>query len=1384
MADTTKSPGGRRLLRKSALQASPFGATHRSFNLNNNNKPPASLSPTPQQQQQQQEQAQTLLQSQGQQLPQEQQQQQQTEGQLNNINSFDISAITTDGIGNGSSSSSFSSSSLQLPPSATESSEQDLSPSRKSARLSALPRMNFAESSNRSPGGSNSPPNSQSSSQHQSEQQQPPRTPTRARLIAPSTPKKVILKTGTWGHVIGLRKQDESEYYRYPIDKSYVSFGRGDTNDIRVQIEGVSDLHCKLIRRVDGEVWLKDTSDNGTFLNDLLLQNTARPIQHADIMTIAGRKFRFDIVESTTSGPSQPPGTPGTQIRTINASIDKDILSLANVASPKPDPNRILSTTPKRNSARSAAALESSLGLFTPNRAAKLSSLLVSPKPVPLPAFLTQPMKPITPLKSTTPRKTYVMVDEPSILNPRPEMEDPFEDYSSKSMRTPTRDKRKASEESSPLSGRTPKKVSFGPALSPEIFDKTNPPSTPVKRGQQQDPDTPRRHGVSTPTLLSRLSAVGSSSKPILTPSKLRTGVVYNIAKPAPLNLSAFAGMDENDSPQPAKTPEKLLRQEPLREFQDDEIATVDDNTLKEEVMDKESDERAVSMSPDDGWKKLTAISQSHDVEKDNDSIVLESLTSILSSELGPDDADDQDESAPSTPTRPTPTRPLQARISSPPVSTPTRTRHLPLGTFAQHAMGRNSSPLGSDDESLLHPQGQPDSPSPSAELDDPTSTEENNPFIVRLVDDNLEHETEERYASPPENDNMEPSVHTPIHFRRPAEDIYHHDHVSTPESTPRKDLQELADHTIHDLSGSPQPWIGYEDMDYAPSTPTRVNNVNNRHQLIQASDQAQVTQTEQDTESNDVPTNAPEELESAGDSLMRTPSPEPNTRHLSVFSTVGVPSRRLSAPASSTSMEQSQSPIFAGLRAVFRTPQKVAEFGYASFAGIRNYVRTPTKTEDVKESDGTESHRPAEAREELVSNLEVQTPEDEEKEELLWEQTGDQTAGLARTTTPTTPMKPIGSHQDALAILVGGEDPLSPKSREFSFVSSSKDSPLVSRGRRSDNFPQRRAMAVRSQSHSDVNRHSDSSSDVDKSTNRIARRRTISLTEFKHVASRVFSFGGSGRQQASQATTASDSSSDKENEPQSIDQQHQGTEISKEDAEQAELLRLLGEGGSEDMDYSEDIGVVEQEDLSGLEELQAQDDTGDQAAALYGGADDEAVYVDESKMGITPSSSRRSSGVSTPSSRRRWSLKHRLGSSSPAFRHYEQQDDGEDEDENDDDMVMMISPKRVRVHPYRNIHQSKYAPHNKRKLADGEIEPVSMKEKVARDLELAKLRKQVVTDKPKKTIKKKPMSTKAKIRREKTLERGLMNAEKDEKRIDKHHVKVTLKKRGKQMWE
>lgn len=958
---------------------------------------------------------------------------------------------------------------------------------------------------------------------------------------------------------------------------------------------------------------------------------------------------------------------------------------------------------------RSAAALESSLGLFTPNRAARLSSLLVSPNPVPLPAFLTQPMKPLKPLKSATPKNNYVMLDEPSILNP--EEESPFDCSAGDEMRTPTKDKRKATEDISPTTGRTPKKVSFGPALSPEIFDKSNPPSTPVKRGQQQDPDTPRRHGVSTPSLLSRLHAVGSASKPILTPSRLRTGVLYNVQKPAPLNLLDLADMDEDDSPQPAKTPEKFLPEEPLQSLQDIQTPALEETLEEAEAImeetnaeDKELGQHAESgegtvdsSSPDDGrWRKFIAIQSPN-----ADSEALDRLTALMSSDPDLDDTEELDQSPPTTPTRPP-----RERLASQPAPTPTPTRPRPL----LHAMRPNASPLASDDESLFYQNEQPESPSPSIGSNDPTAFDDSNPFMVRLVDENQEPEPEapspSRDISSVKNTSEHP-VYTPIR-RRSAEDIHVSRSAGTPGSASRLALLQLSAQKIRglpDLLQSPSTLSGAE-ADFAPSTPTRAK-VNlfpfglalqddtpefegdqvaefeqpmsgEHEQVMEMPIMTEIGESNEAVTTDDAVNN--KDLDATNERVMRTPSPEPSTRHLSIFSARSVPNRRLSAPAG-TLMDRSQSPIFSGLRSVFRTPQKVVEFGFASFAGFRNFVRTPTKEPESEASSSRatiETAAPIETREDLVADLEVQTSiEDGVSATAVPEQTeavqdGQESGGTSPITTP----KKQTSHQDALDLLMGGQGP-SPKSKEFTFLAT-QDSLLPSsrslehikaRGRRSDIFPQRKAMAIRSQSHSDENRQS--GNDMEKGAGVNNRRRTISLMEFKQVASKVLGFTG---RQASDATATSDSS-DKENEP-----VHPGMgQQSREDAEQAELLRLLGEGGAEAME--DDDQILEQMEPFGQGQDVADsedDDSGDQA--VYGMPDD-AVYVDESKFNaLSTPSSRRTSGAGTPSSKRRLSAKHRLGSSSPAFRRYEQQD--EDEDENEDDVVDMISPKRARVRP------------------------------------------------------------------------------------------------------
>ncbi|KAG0307417.1 hypothetical protein BGZ98_000311 [Dissophora globulifera] len=207
MSDTPK----RRLLRKSALQASPFGALVKPFH--NNSAPTTQAATTPGKH--------TLDTAPAVPLP----------------NPF-------------LSTSSFDATSTNAP-----TSPQEGSPARKSARLSAI----HSQSSSNSDSNNNSRNNSS------------PNRTTPRKIAPPSTPRsKTILKTGVWGHIAGLKKVDESVYSRYPIDKSYCSFGRSESNDVRVQIEGVSDLHCKLIRRDDGEASLGTLAAVARGINSLI----------------------------------------------------------------------------------------------------------------------------------------------------------------------------------------------------------------------------------------------------------------------------------------------------------------------------------------------------------------------------------------------------------------------------------------------------------------------------------------------------------------------------------------------------------------------------------------------------------------------------------------------------------------------------------------------------------------------------------------------------------------------------------------------------------------------------------------------------------------------------------------------------------------------------------------------------------------------------------------------------------------------------------------------------------------------------------------------------------------------------------------------------------
>ncbi|KAF9906791.1 antigen identified by monoclonal antibody Ki-67 [Linnemannia zychae] len=1150
----------------------------------------------------------------------------------------------------------------------------------------------------------------------------------------PTTPRsKSHVKIGIWGHIVGLKKQDLSEYCRFPIDKSYCSFGRIGSNDVPVPFESVSDMHCKLIRREDGEVWLKDTSSIGTLLNNVLVHDTARPIEHNDIMTIAGRSFRFESVMPTPRQPLQATDgntTPKRQFKTIQMSIEGDLAALAEA--PSPTAGRT-STTPKRNPSRSTAALESSLGVFTPKSAAKLSSLLVSPKPIPLPAFLKSPRKPIASIDnnknsitwtdSAVPNTHYDQLeqdDNPGYHTPTKKTRRSTED--NPGYHTPIREKRKSVEDPFNELGRTPKKVSFGPDLNPEIFSKDNPPNTPIKRGDHQ-PTT-----ASTPSsFLSKLAAAGGTPKSILTPSRAggRTNVIQGLEKPTPLKLMLF-------SPKTSKlssTPKKQV------------IVAQDTASPASGVSTAEQDDNASDNSADGGDDNIRKEPESSSITNP----FLES-TSTFSKELRDDDGEqeDDDESAPSTPSRR-----LAERQSSATLSTPKRPR-LSLShedvqeEHLHHSFKLHGSPVHPDADNPFISNDEPsgNSPSHSPSI---AAVQRHHPEMADALGEELETplvtETDLSPQAEPEIPNAAP-VHTPIRNRHRDEQKSNvTPNGNTPGSASRMALLQLSAQKIRglpDLLQSPSSSFTREALEPAPAIPEA--DVDEIESDQDDSADEEVTQNvlgsddnssvEEDAmpallgSSNEVAQDGRldeegelvEEVDAQtseavaedvdqGESVGKEAEAEANEIVVkddqidrTWLSSVANSKRRSSAPAASSIM-QPQSPIFNGLRGVFRTPQKVVETCYAGFTGFRNFMtptRSPklpsteplssfpeTETQAVEEENPFQVDYVTNEKEEAVETLDVQDaaatsgplqhgPELAEftfsvgspKQEMAMRQDSDYpswSTGAVEADTPsndirsnhptalpttTAQKRRISTHEDAMALLTGRSGELSPKSKEFTFATDSLDK-IKARGRRSDVFPQKRTVAKRSLSQTG-DREGEKSGTDDNGDSR--RRRTISMFEFMAAVSTSVTM-----------TTVSSAKPD-------ADSQEQDGE----DAEEAELLRLLGEGadaGGDDDDESSEGDVEPAEDV-------VDNGVGDVAE----GTDDAFLDVEEKTVKDSPR--RRSgsfhSGMNTPVKRRQ-SFKSRMGSSSPGFGLYEQDGD-EDEEDDEDDEVMMISPKRIRI--------------------------------------------------------------------------------------------------------
>ena len=327
---------------------------------------------------------------------------------------------------------------------------------------------------------------------------------------------------------------------RYPLRRNECLFGRDASCDLRVQLPGVALEHAKVSRSENRNFVLENLSDCETMLNGNLMKEPVG-LSNKDVFSIAGRFFRFEY--------EQPK----------RKSLGPKRLSLNNsrpLVSPLKEANHVVKDSP-RNPLPRRASLRESMGklrrssvpcqeveepVSTCNTPEKIEKQ-TNPKPrrTSLRESMGKlrrssvPLQEVEELVSNTPGKVEEQVNplprrtslRESMGNLRrssvalqeeeePKSNSPEEPQLNSAMPTPK------SYVTTPLSTKKQqKRVSFGPKLSPEQFDKALPVSTPIRKGA-----TPRR--LSAPL-----------SKSCISPARRRR---YSVA------ASSFASKIEEES--------------------------------------------------------------------------------------------------------------------------------------------------------------------------------------------------------------------------------------------------------------------------------------------------------------------------------------------------------------------------------------------------------------------------------------------------------------------------------------------------------------------------------------------------------------------------------------------------------------------------------------------------------------------------------------------------------------------------------------------------------------------------------------------------------------------------------------------------------------------
>ncbi|KAI9204891.1 uncharacterized protein BJ171DRAFT_503959 [Polychytrium aggregatum] len=101
-------------------------------------------------------------------------------------------------------------------------------------------------------------------------------------------PTQCTIKDPIFGLILAIRR---GERLNFPISKFEFTIGKDKSCNLRLHCEHASGKHCTIIIRDNAKVWLRDHSDIGTLVNNVLYRNEETLLNNKDSIIIDGSQF-------------------------------------------------------------------------------------------------------------------------------------------------------------------------------------------------------------------------------------------------------------------------------------------------------------------------------------------------------------------------------------------------------------------------------------------------------------------------------------------------------------------------------------------------------------------------------------------------------------------------------------------------------------------------------------------------------------------------------------------------------------------------------------------------------------------------------------------------------------------------------------------------------------------------------------------------------------------------------------------------------------------------------------------------------------------------------------------------------------------------------------